>query len=570
MAKKLDSSLFDEVALRSVAESAPAVEALAKEASPPVDPPKSKPSHELAALFPMMGRADFDRLRASLRERGFAAGEEIILHEGQVLEGRNRLAACEAEGIPPRFKEWQGEGGDPLAFVLLKNLDRRHLTPAQAAAAAAKAAPLFAQAARAKSAPVLDESSPGPKKRNEAGRATAQAAQRFGAGQAATKALQGVLRRAPEVHDLALQGRVTVEDAKRLADLPKADRQRAVKSIKAGAKAKDVLAAAQEHEWEGALTTVFAQGDHVVTDQGGGPYIVISAWTAQTGSSLMQIQAQEDNRTLAVQGEPDGPGRTRAVGRSPKVLRITKEQAAELLDARKEERAERVRQLVREQDEDGAEQRERLQQLAADLRGKSAPPPDAEAQKNLFSSPEPNSAHNVVASQAPEVEAALDAWSQRAKSEGIHEYDQVKLLLHKALALGSLSSPNIRVLRRILQRPYDEVLLHPYEESALWHVLHAKSDGKGGPGTVLARWEELRERGGDDGEVLRALQQAMGPHGKTTGRFVRVEWKGGRSPEVRLYRIGSEEPPWILQGHELLRATRVMLRIPRAGARHAR
>ena len=57
--------------------------------------------------------------------------EPIVTHKQMVLDGRNRLRACEATGTAPRFVDWGGRGGTPVAFVLSENLKRRHLTASQ-------------------------------------------------------------------------------------------------------------------------------------------------------------------------------------------------------------------------------------------------------------------------------------------------------------------------------------------------------------------------------------------------------------------------------------------------------
>jgi hypothetical protein len=58
------------------------------------------------------------------------------MYEGKVLDGRNRATACERLGVQPKTVEYTGN--DPLAFVLSKNLHRRHLTTSQRAMVAAK------------------------------------------------------------------------------------------------------------------------------------------------------------------------------------------------------------------------------------------------------------------------------------------------------------------------------------------------------------------------------------------------------------------------------------------------
>ncbi|RWF65183.1 MAG: S-adenosylmethionine-binding protein [Mesorhizobium sp.] len=60
----------------------------------------------------------------------------IVLYEGKILDGRNRLAACEFGQLEPSFVDYAGD--DPLGFVLSENLRRRHLTESQRAMVAAQ------------------------------------------------------------------------------------------------------------------------------------------------------------------------------------------------------------------------------------------------------------------------------------------------------------------------------------------------------------------------------------------------------------------------------------------------
>lgn len=95
--------------------------------------------HPAAELFPLMSGAEFDGLVADIRDNGLR--DPIILHEGLILDGRNRYAACESAGVEPSFVEWAGEGSVE-SFVVSKNLHRRHLNEAQRALIAAKLATL--------------------------------------------------------------------------------------------------------------------------------------------------------------------------------------------------------------------------------------------------------------------------------------------------------------------------------------------------------------------------------------------------------------------------------------------
>src|SRR5262249_8965837 len=55
---------------------------------------------------------------------------------------------CVRKQVPPRFREYAGERGSPLEFVVAKNLHRRHLTEGQRALVAARLRPHFQEEAR--------------------------------------------------------------------------------------------------------------------------------------------------------------------------------------------------------------------------------------------------------------------------------------------------------------------------------------------------------------------------------------------------------------------------------------
>lgn len=101
---------------------------------------KLKP-HPYADLFPMMTAAELDALAADVAEHGLR--QAVVLYGGAVLDGRNRLLACEKAGIEPTFTEFTGDDAGALAMVISLNVQRRDLTQAQRAIVAARALPHF-------------------------------------------------------------------------------------------------------------------------------------------------------------------------------------------------------------------------------------------------------------------------------------------------------------------------------------------------------------------------------------------------------------------------------------------
>jgi N6-adenosine-specific RNA methylase IME4 len=94
--------------------------------------------HPLADVFPLIEGAEFDALVADVAKQGLL--EAIFTLDGDILDGRNRYRACVAAGVEPHFEVF--EGADPVAFVVSKNVARRHLDESQRALAAAKIATL--------------------------------------------------------------------------------------------------------------------------------------------------------------------------------------------------------------------------------------------------------------------------------------------------------------------------------------------------------------------------------------------------------------------------------------------
>jgi len=88
-------------------------------------------------IFPMMAGEAFELLKEDIRVNG--QREPIVFWKNMLVDGRNRLKACEQLGIEPDESELMDET-DPVAWVVSHNLHRRHLTESQRAMVAAKLA----------------------------------------------------------------------------------------------------------------------------------------------------------------------------------------------------------------------------------------------------------------------------------------------------------------------------------------------------------------------------------------------------------------------------------------------
>jgi len=95
--------------------------------------------HPAATIFPMMTEEEYEGLKQDIKDNG--QEDPIMLWRGKVLDGRNRLLACEELGRIPQVAKLSDDT-DPWKYVLSHNLHRRHLTTSQRAMVATKLATL--------------------------------------------------------------------------------------------------------------------------------------------------------------------------------------------------------------------------------------------------------------------------------------------------------------------------------------------------------------------------------------------------------------------------------------------
>lgn len=174
--------------------------------------------HSLSALFPAMPDDDFAGLVADIRKNG--QKEAVIVFEGKVLDGWNRVRACEQAGV--KCVTAKHDGTDPIAFVLSRNLHRRHLSGSQRAAVIVAASEWRRDGAESKGGG--EATSPPPTV--EAMAKAAEVSERT--------IQQAKVAQSAGLGDAVKAGKVTAEKAAQVAKLPPKKKEIAVAAIERG------------------------------------------------------------------------------------------------------------------------------------------------------------------------------------------------------------------------------------------------------------------------------------------------------------------------------------------------
>ena len=91
--------------------------------------------HPAAELFPLMSEPELRELGEDIKAKG-TIHHPIVLYQGKLLDGRNRLDAMEMVGFDFDLERGHAvhhldRSTDPYEYVISANLHRRHLTSEQ-------------------------------------------------------------------------------------------------------------------------------------------------------------------------------------------------------------------------------------------------------------------------------------------------------------------------------------------------------------------------------------------------------------------------------------------------------
>jgi len=199
--------------------------------------------HPIANIFPLIDGPEFEALVKDIRDHG--QREPITLYEGKILDGRNRYRACDAAGVDAWLETFSSP--DPVAFVISKNIARRHLDASQRAMVAAKLA-------------TLKEGRPGKAANLRSTPSAAEAAAMLNVSTRTVEVARVVRREGvPELQAAVESGAVSVAAAAEVSRLPEDEQRKtvaagksAVKALAKSARTKRVAKRAErtrEQEW---------------------------------------------------------------------------------------------------------------------------------------------------------------------------------------------------------------------------------------------------------------------------------------------------------------------------------
>jgi hypothetical protein len=172
-------------------------------------------------IFPEASEEDFNRLLEDIRNNGFDQSQPVIVYDGAILDGWNRYRACQALGISPAIKTFDGDQAAALRLVMRTN-KRRNLNKGQWATIAVEAEDVLSviaeQVERERREKIAasrqDETRQiiAPSEKDD-GKTATKAAELFNTNRTYVNQAAKVKSEAPEAFEKVKAGKMTLQDA---------------------------------------------------------------------------------------------------------------------------------------------------------------------------------------------------------------------------------------------------------------------------------------------------------------------------------------------------------------------
>ena len=187
--------------------------------------------HPFCELFPDVTPAELRELADDIAANGLT--NPVVLWGDVVLDGKNRLKACELAGVEPTFRKWKPTSkatgdAEALAYCMSQNNHRRHLDETQRGMVAARFAKETAKIASLNAA--KDSLPP------NGGTIRESAAKEMNVSTRTVERGTAVLEKGSKALQKAVDaGDVRLGDAAKIVNLPKVEQSAAVRAVSSGA-----------------------------------------------------------------------------------------------------------------------------------------------------------------------------------------------------------------------------------------------------------------------------------------------------------------------------------------------